>query len=125
MSCGPRLTRTTASSDAPLKKWIETLLNQAVQAGLKNEDGRARGSIGSVYSKLTFEEIKPLLPGILDAIHQPAPSGEMFADGIRMEGLKVLAQHHWRRPRHPRPPLEMRPSLEQRHDRSPPRTVPR
>jgi hypothetical protein len=25
---------------------------------------------------------------------QPAPSGEMFADGIRVEGLRVLAQHH-------------------------------
>ncbi|CAN5880667.1 hypothetical protein BH11VER1_BH11VER1_31090 [soil metagenome] len=71
-----------------------TLLDKAIQAGLKNEDGRARSSVGSVYSKLTYEEVKPLLPAILDAIKNPAPSGEMFADGIRMEGLKVLAQHH-------------------------------
>lgn len=70
-----------------------TLLAKAVQVGLKNEDGRARGSLGSVYSKLAFEEIKPLLPAILDAIAHPAPSGEMFADEIRMEGLKVLAKH--------------------------------
>ncbi len=77
-----------------LKDVDRTLLTKAVQAGLKNEDGRARGSIGSVYSKLTFDEIKPLLPAILDAIHQPAPSGEMFADEIRLEGLKVLAKHH-------------------------------
>jgi hypothetical protein len=48
-------------------------LYTAVRAGLKNQDGRARGSLGSVYRNL---------------------SGEMFADGIRVEGLRVLAQHH-------------------------------
>lgn len=68
-------------------------LYKAVQAGLKNEDGRARGSIGSVYRHLSLEEIKPLLPTIHEAILQPAPSGEMFADGIRMEGLRLLSQH--------------------------------
>jgi hypothetical protein len=69
-------------------------LYKAVQTGLKNQDGRARGSIGSVYSLLSFDEIKPLLPAIHEAIIQPAPSGEMFADGIRVEGLRLLAQHH-------------------------------
>ena len=69
-------------------------LYKAVRAGLKNQDGRARGSIGSVYGRLSLEEVKPLLPAILEAIVQPAPSGEMFADGIRVEGLKLLAQHH-------------------------------
>ena len=71
-----------------------TALYKAVRAGLKNEDGRARGTIGSVYRHLTLEEIKPVLPTILEAIVQPAPSGEMFADGIRVEGLRLLAQHH-------------------------------
>ncbi|MFN0052878.1 MAG: DUF6288 domain-containing protein [Planctomycetales bacterium] len=69
-------------------------LYKAVRAGLKNEDGRARGSIGSVYRRLSLEEIKPLLPAIHEAIVEPAPSGEMFADGIRVEGLRVLSQHH-------------------------------
>jgi hypothetical protein len=69
-------------------------LFKAVQAGLKNQDGRARGSIGSVYRQLSFEEIQPLLPAIHEAIVQPAPSGEMFADQIRVEGLRLLAQHH-------------------------------
>ncbi|MCB1275106.1 DUF6288 domain-containing protein [Prosthecobacter sp.] len=68
-------------------------LYKAVQAGLKNQDGRARGSIGSVYGHLSFEEIKPLLPAIHEAIVQPAPSGEMFADSIRVEGLRLLAKH--------------------------------
>ncbi|MFN9718130.1 MAG: DUF6288 domain-containing protein [Planctomycetota bacterium] len=69
-------------------------LYQAVKAGLKNEDGYARSNLGSVYSNLTAEAIKPLFPAILEAVVQPAPSGEMFADGIRVEGLRVLAKHH-------------------------------
>ena len=48
-------------------------LFKAVRAGLRNEDGRARGSISSVYSNLTFEEIQPLLPVIHRAIVEPPP----------------------------------------------------
>ena len=69
-------------------------LYKAVRAGLKNDDGRARGTIGSVYRHLSLDEIKPLLPAIHEAIVQSAPSGEMFADDIRVEGLRLLAQHH-------------------------------
>ena len=65
----------------------------AIRAGLKNDDGRARGSIGSVYNKLSYEQIKPLLPAIHEAVVTPAPSGIMFADGIRLAGLKLLAKH--------------------------------
>ena len=68
-------------------------LYQAVRAGLKNQDGRARGSLGSVYKQLSAEEIRPLLPAIHQAIIEPAPSGEMFADSIRVEGLRLLARH--------------------------------
>ena len=68
-------------------------LYKAVRAGLKNQDGRARGSIGSVYRHLSAEEIKPLLPAIYQAVVEPAPSGEMFADTIRVEGLRLLARH--------------------------------
>jgi hypothetical protein len=69
-------------------------LRQAVRAGLKNQDGRARGSISSVYRNLSLDEIRPLLPAIHQAILEPAPSGEMFADEIRVEGLQLLARHH-------------------------------
>ena len=68
-------------------------LYKAVRAGLRNQDGRARGSIGSVYRNLSAEEIKPILPSIYQAIIEPAPSGEMFADSIRVEGLRLLAKH--------------------------------
>jgi len=68
-------------------------LYAAVLAGLRNEDGRARGSIESVYSNLTYEEIEPILPAIYQAVIEPAPSGIMFADGIRLSGLEILAKH--------------------------------
>jgi hypothetical protein len=69
------------------------MLYKAVRAGLGNEDGRARSSLGSVYQNLSAAEIKPLLPAIYQAVIEPAPSGEMFADGIRIEGLRALAKH--------------------------------
>ncbi|MHC5025024.1 MAG: DUF6288 domain-containing protein, partial [Planctomycetota bacterium] len=69
------------------------LLYASVRAGLRNEDGRARGSIGSVYRNLSYEEVEPLLPAIYEAVIEPAPSGIMFADGIRLSGLEILAQH--------------------------------
>ena len=70
------------------------LLRKAITAGLKNEDGRSRGSIGNIYKKLSFDEIKPLLPAIYDAVKKPAPSGIMFAAGVRLSGLEVLAKNH-------------------------------
>lgn len=69
-------------------------LYNAVRAGLRNQDGRARGSFGSVYRNLSLDEIRPLFPAILQAIQEPAPSGEMFADSVRVEGLQVLAKYH-------------------------------
>ncbi len=69
------------------------LLRKAVAAGLRNQDGRARGEVGGIYKQLSYDELKPLLPAILEAIVTPAPSGEMFADDIRVEGLQLLAKH--------------------------------
>ncbi len=72
----------------------QDLLQKAVVAGLQNQDGWARGMVSSVYQHLSYEQIKPLLPAINQAIIEPAPSGEMFADTIRLEGLRVLSRHH-------------------------------
>ena len=70
------------------------MLIKAVRLGLKNEDGHSRGCLASVYENLTFNEIKPLLPDIYQAIIEPAPSGIMFSAGIRMAGLKLFAKNH-------------------------------
>lgn len=64
-----------------------------MRAGLSNDDGRARGSLSSVYDKLNFDEIEPLLPSIYEAIVEPAPSGIMFADEIRLSGLRLFAKY--------------------------------
>ena len=72
------------------------LLRKAVAAGLRNQDGRSRGTVGRVYEKLTYDEIKPLLPAIYEAIVVPAPSGIMFADGVRLQGIAILAKHRIR-----------------------------
>ena len=69
-------------------------LRSAIVRSLQNQDGHARGKVSRIYQRLTFEEIEPLLPAIRDAIVKPAPSGEMFADGVRLAGLKLLASHH-------------------------------
>jgi hypothetical protein len=74
----------------------QDLLRKAVAAGLRNEDGRARGEVGAIYQRLSYDEIKPLLPAILEAIVTPAPSGEMFASGIRLSGVELLAKHRIR-----------------------------
>ncbi|MCL4207400.1 MAG: HEAT repeat domain-containing protein [Pirellulaceae bacterium] len=69
-------------------------LRTAIARGLQNQDGRARSEISAIYRRLSYDEIEPLLPAVFEAIVKPAPSGEMFADGVRLNGLKVLAQHH-------------------------------
>ncbi|HXG48851.1 MAG TPA: DUF6288 domain-containing protein [Methylomirabilota bacterium] len=69
-------------------------LRAAMIRGLQNQDGRARSQISEIYPLLSFEDIRPLLPAIQEAIVKPAPSGEMFADEVRVNGLKLFAQHH-------------------------------
>lgn len=70
------------------------LLYQVIRAGLRNEDGHARGAFSSVYSNLTFEEIKPLYPTIIAAIKDKSPSGEMFDGQIQYAGLDLFSKHH-------------------------------
>ena len=69
------------------------LLYKAVEKILTNPDGRTRDTISSVYQNLSYEELKPLLPAILEAIEKPSPSGIMFASEIRIAGVNLLAQH--------------------------------
>jgi hypothetical protein len=68
-------------------------LRVAIARGLENQDGHARGQVSRIYSRLSFAAIEPLLPAIREAIVKPAPSGEMFADEVRLAGLKLLSTH--------------------------------
>ena len=69
-------------------------LRPAVERILKNPDARARATVKSLYRQLTYEELKPFLPAVIRSITEPAPTGIMFADAIRLEGLDLLARHN-------------------------------
>ena len=68
-------------------------LYKGVRAGLQNQGGKARSAVATIYNHLSYEEIKPLLPAIYQATAELAPSGIMFADGVRLSGLELLAKH--------------------------------
>lgn len=65
----------------------------AVRKLLRDDDGRARGSVAKLYKQLKFQELTPILPDILWAVENPAPSGIMFAAGVRDAGLKLLSEN--------------------------------
>ena len=69
------------------------LVYDAVRVVLQNPESTARGSVESVYNKLSYEEIAPLLPAIKKSILEPAPSGVMFSGQARTTGLKLFAKH--------------------------------
>ncbi|MDB4417356.1 DUF6288 domain-containing protein [bacterium] len=58
---------------------------------LINDDGRARGAMGTIFKLMTLEELKPLLPQLVEAVRTPSPSGVMFSNGVRLAGLDFLA----------------------------------
>ena len=72
------------------------MLYPAIQSVLENEDGAARGSLQRIYGKLTDRDLVALLPAILKAIRDLAPSNEMFGDGIRLAGLDLVSRLHIR-----------------------------
>jgi hypothetical protein len=70
------------------------LLYEVVRSGLQNEDGHARGAFSSVYSNLSYAELKPILPAIHRAILEKSPSGIMFDGQIQSAGLDLFSRHH-------------------------------
>jgi hypothetical protein len=72
------------------------LLDPAIQAVLENDDGAARGSLQRIYGKLTDRDLVVLMPAIIKAIRDLAPSNEMFGDGIRLAGLDLVSRLHIR-----------------------------
>ena len=72
------------------------LLDPAIQRILENDDGAARGSLTKIYGKLSERDLVALMPAILKAIRDLAPSNEMFGDGIRLAGLDLVSRLHLR-----------------------------
>jgi len=72
------------------------LLYPAVCSLLENDDSVVRGGPGNIYSKLTGRDLAELLPAIIKAAPDQAPTNEMFADGPRLPAFDLLSQHHIR-----------------------------
>lgn len=71
----------------------EKLLVAALGAILQNDDGRTRGELSNTVRNVKDgKQLAAFLPAIIAATRDSAPSGIMFADGIRMTGLDLLAR---------------------------------
>jgi hypothetical protein len=68
------------------------LLHAAIKEVLTNEDGLVRGLLAGVYPMLSEADVKALLPEIVAATRNDAPSGEMDRHIIRWAGLELLAR---------------------------------
>ncbi len=68
-----------------------SLLLPAIRSLLQNEDGMVRSAVSNVYKRLTPADIAVVMPDLIPAVEQLAPSGEMFAEGARMSGLALLS----------------------------------
>jgi hypothetical protein len=72
------------------------LLYPAVRAMLENDDSVTRGGPAVIYGKLNNCDLAELLPAIVKAAPNAAPSNEMFADGPRLPAFDLLSKHHIR-----------------------------
>jgi HEAT repeat protein len=69
------------------------LLYPAIRSLLKNDDGWARSFPGLLLKDLPDRDLMELMPDIIKAVEELAPSGIMFASVIRMAGLEVITKH--------------------------------
>ena len=71
-------------------------LHQVMKSLLQNDDSVVRASIIPVLSRLSDRELALLLPDIIRAIENLAPTNEMWGDDIRQAGLDILSRRHIR-----------------------------
>jgi hypothetical protein len=74
----------------------QSLLIPAIKELLTVDDGRSRSTVTLVYSMLNAADLKLLWDDIYLSVKIIAPSGIMFADGVRLKGLKLMQQHHFK-----------------------------
>ncbi len=70
-----------------------SLLIPAIQAMLTADDGHGRSMVASLYGKLNPADLEALWGDIYRATRDRAPSGVMFADGVRGRGVAFLQEH--------------------------------
>ncbi|MCY3022284.1 MAG: DUF6288 domain-containing protein [Planctomycetota bacterium] len=69
-------------------------LYPVIKRMLAIDDGLCRMTVRSALNRLNLQELDPLWPEIMQAVKVDAPSGEMFANEIRLAGIKLLAKNH-------------------------------
>jgi hypothetical protein len=65
----------------------------AIKSMLTNPNGRARSTVSGCYAYLSPEQLKALWGDVYYATKYPAPSGEMFANGVRANGMNLMVKH--------------------------------
>jgi len=70
------------------------LLYPVIKRMLVIDDGLCRMTVRSALKRLNLQELDTLWPEIVQAVKVEAPSGEMFANEIRLTGTKLLAKNH-------------------------------
>jgi len=79
-----------------IKGLERSLLIPAIKELLTVDDGRSRGCVPSVYSKLDNADLELLWADIYLSVRDLSPSGIMFADSPRHAGLKLIQQHNFK-----------------------------
>ncbi|MBI1337273.1 MAG: hypothetical protein GC164_09970 [Phycisphaera sp.] len=88
--------RAIARNAEGIDKIDSDVLVKTVRELLQNTNGGARSATSIVYNKLSDEQLKLLWKDIYKAVRNLAPSGIMFANGVRERGIELMAQHHTR-----------------------------
>jgi hypothetical protein len=68
-------------------------LAKALNIMLDSPDGRSLSHLTNIYRNWSYDDLKPILPKLVETIETPAPTGIMFAHEIRVNNLNLLAKH--------------------------------
>jgi hypothetical protein len=70
-----------------------TMVYPAIRRMLACDDGLGTMSVRSIFRTMSEDELRSILPDIIGTANRTAPSGEMFAQEIRVDALRFLAAH--------------------------------
>ena len=88
--------RAMARNGEGLDAMNRALLVDTVRELLQVPNGGSRSNVTVIYDKLSEDELKLLWKDIYRATRQLAPSGLMFASGVRLSGIDLMAKHRTR-----------------------------
>jgi hypothetical protein len=79
-----------------LKQADPEIVFKALCIGAKNADGAARSHVGNYFeNRLTADDVKALMPEILEAVKILAPADTMYCNFIRQNALNTLVKYRF------------------------------